>query len=440
MRRWLLIALLLLSFNLHAGLEDELQRVFTSVNANITEGGAFKGQQGGYYTGGGAYMRVPTRTINPVNFQLPSVDMGCNGLNAYLGSFSYIDSHKIVETIKAIGANSAAYAFSLALKQMSPMIMNQVEELHSKLNWANELSFNSCNAAKTLVNTGASLLEESNVGACIRAAQSENTDYFKAKNECRTQEKVNSKNKDNPESIGNLNLVWEMIEKDSLLKTLDGDIKRLMMSLTGTIIFRTEENQPTQPYFYFSKLHGNELVASLASGKPFTAYTCQDDACLNLTEAQIRFNKESSFVGQVSKILNDIEEKTIKDEGGLTEKEKVFLETTRLPVYKFLNIQSAFQKGLILGSTEQYAEVISNEILYAFIDNSISDLMSANKNGFIPAQYVKEFNHMVAEARKRAGELRKIQSQKFGTVEAMEAKVQMMERKVESMAGSYLKG
>ena len=439
MKKRLLLLGLLMSFNVQAGLEEELQRVFSSANANITEGGAYQGQQGGYYTGGGAYIRMPTRNVNPINIQLPSVQLGCNGLNAYIGSFSYIDSNKIVETLKTIGANSTAYAFSLALKQMSPMIMNQVEELHSKLNWANELSLNSCNAAKALVNTGASLLEESSVGACIREAQSRNSDYFKAKTECQTQEKVNISNKNNPDSISNTNIVWQMIQNDSLLKNLENETKWLLMSLVGTIVFKAEENQPVQPYFYYSKLHGNELLAGLATGKPFKVYACLDEPCLMLGQKEITFNKEASFIGQVYKILNEIEQKTIEDEQSLTEKEKGFLETTRLPVYKFLNIQSAFQRGLILGSTEQYAEVISHEILHAFIDNSISDLMSANKNGHIPAQFMERFNQMVEQARKRAGELRRIQSEKFGTIEAMEARVQMMERKVETMAGSILK-
>jgi len=434
----LLFILLFISSTAHAGLEDELKRVFSSVNANLTEGGAFKSQQGGYYTGGGAYVRVPSRTINPVNIQLPTLEMGCNGLNAYMGAFSYLNSDKLVETLKAIGANATTYAFSLALKQMSPMIMNQLEELHAKLNWANEMSINSCNAAKALVNTGASLLEESNVGACIRKVQGENNDYFKAKTECQTQQKVNSRNKDNPEYIGNLNLVWEIINKDGLLRNLDADTKYLMMSLTGTIIFRTDGEQPTQPYFYFSKLHGNELVAGLASGKPFPAYTCQDEACLNLSQKEIAFNKESSFVGQVHKILSGIEEKTIQDEEELTEKEKGFLESTRLPVYKFLNVQSAFQRGMILSVTEQYAEIISSDILHAFIDNSIGDLMSANKNGHIPATYLESFNKMVEQARHRAGEIRKAQSDKFGTYESMEARVRMMEARVETIASSLL--
>ena len=61
----ILFILLFVCSTAHAGLEDELQRVFSSVNANLTEGGVFKSQQGGYYTGGGAYVRVPARAINP---------------------------------------------------------------------------------------------------------------------------------------------------------------------------------------------------------------------------------------------------------------------------------------------------------------------------------------------------------------------------------------
>jgi conjugative transfer pilus assembly protein TraH len=137
--------------------------------------------------------------------------------------------------------------------------------------------------------------------------------------------------------------------------------------------------------------------------------------------------------------LSGIEEKTIEDEQELTEIEKGFLESTRLPVYKFLNVQSSFQRGMILSVTEQYAEIISSDILHAFIDNSIGDLMSANKNGHIPSTYLESFNKMVDQARNRAGELRKAQADKFGTYESMEAKVRMMETRVETIASSLLR-
>lgn len=440
----LFITLILYSYVAYAGLEEELQRTFELFNssANISGGGAYKGQEGGYYTGGGAYIRNPSRSVCPVNFQLPSVSAGCNGIDLHMGAFSFINSQKLVETLKAIGANATSYTFALALKQMSPQIMNQIEEIQAKLAWANEMNLNSCNMAKMLVNNGASLLEDSNVGACIRKVQSENTDYHKAREECQAQEKVNSKNREakaaGQPTIDNINIVWDLMQKNRMLHSLDQHTKQLLMTLTGTIVFKTEPGKPAEPHFYSSKLHSHELIAGLADGKQFKMYSCEDPECLNIADQETTLKKEATFVGQVTRILQAIEEKIIKDEGILTPQEKGFLELTRLPVYKMLNVQAGFYKGMAFFTTKDYADVIAMDVLHAFIDNGISDIMSTNKNGLIPKEYLDQFNNMVTQARQRAMELRMMQVKKTGTINDMIAKVQMMETKVAALISNQL--
>lgn len=440
----LVIFLSLIPCICQAGIGEELQKTFEQMNSsvNVSTGGAYKGQEGGYYTGGSLYVRNPSRTVNPVNFQLPSVEGDCHGINLYTGAFSFINSSKLVETLKSIGANASSYAFSLALKQMSPQIMNQIEEIGAKLNWANELSINSCNAGKLLVNNGASLLEESNVGTCIRKVQGENTDYFKAKTECQAQAKVNAKNKEaenkNEPTISNLNIVWEAIEKNDLLKTLDKEFKFLLMSLTGTIVFRTEGNQPTAPYFYHSKLHSNEIISGLARGKPFQGYVCQDKKCLIVLEKELKISADKSFVGQIYRLLQGIEEKIIEDERPLTDKERGFLELTTLPVYKMLNVQSAFYQGMAFLNTESYAEIIALDVLHSTLDNNLHEILSTNKNGLIPEHYQRQYQKMLEQARRRVMELRMLQAQKTGTVNDMVAKVQWMEKQTAALVSSQL--
>ena len=425
MKRWWFILIALYCAPLTAGIEAELQKAFNSFNSgiNATQGGAYQGQAAGYYTGGSLYLRQPSRTVYPLNFQLPSIGAGSCNMDLYMGAFSYINSQKLIETLRAIGANSTTYAFSLALTQMSPQIASKIEQIHAGLNWANELSINTCHDAKRLVNNAASLLEEGAIGGCIRQNLKEGTDYFKAKTECQTQEKVNSKNQQakaqGEPTISNVNVVWEMIQKHPLLKSLDRELKYLLMSLTGTIIFKTEGTEPLRPHFYLSKLHSHEIIAGLSSNKPFQVYSCDDKDCLSLKEKTITLKKENTFVGQIYRILASMEEKILKDEIPLTEAEQGFLELTRLPVYKLLNVQSAFYKGINLFAVEQYSEVIAMDVLYAFIDNSIFDILSSDKNGLIPGPYIEQLHQMLGEARRRAMELRLLQVQKTGTIEDM---------------------
>lgn len=439
----LLLVLLALSTPIQGDIAKDLQEFFNQVtDSNITRPGAYKGQEGGFYTGGTLFARTPTRNIQLMNLQLPSIEAGCSGIDLHLGGWGYINSQKMIETLKAIGANAAGYAFSLALKQMSPQIMSQLEELQAWMNEANWNNINSCQAASQVINNTASFFHESTVRTCIQQEIKGGKDYFSARRACQAQDKVNAKNAQARDSgepvIDNINITWKMIQTNPVLKILDKELKYLLMSLTGTVVVKTEGSSSPQPKIYPSKLQSSDVIYQLSTGKNLSLYTCSDEACLTIVEKSITLGPEQTFVGKIFKLLQDMEEKVVRDEEPLTTQEKAFLEATSLPVYKMLNVYAAFGRGTSLLFPTQYAEAIAMDILYRYIESSINDVLQTLNEQDLAPNLQEKFLNLVRMARSRAKDLRLMQLQKTGTVDDMVAKVQVMEKQITALVSSQI--
>ena len=54
------------------------------------------------YTAGGLTMRFSQNRYSLVNMDPPRLDVGCNGIDAHFGGFSYIDSEQIQQMLEQI--------------------------------------------------------------------------------------------------------------------------------------------------------------------------------------------------------------------------------------------------------------------------------------------------------------------------------------------------
>lgn len=440
----------LFSDQTHASLENDMQSFFDKIgaHANITPGGAYKGQEGGFYTGGSVFSRTPAREIQMVNMQMPNIGAGCNGIDIFTGGIGFIDASRLIETMKAIGANGAGYAFSLALKQMSPQIMNQIEEFMAIANSANWNNINSCQMAMSLVNNGAAMFHETGVRTCIQSHLNKGTarDYIEARDKCKAQDLVNAQNKEalldpalKDSSISDVNIVWRAIQNNGTLAHLHDDLKYFLMSLTGTVIIRSDNNG-SQKQIYVSKLYNDDIINNLSSHKTFKVYACADDhttanGCLSIVDKTITLGDNKSFIGRVREILRTMEQK-VEDDLPLTVSEKAFLESTALPVYKMLNVHSAFSRGVSLMLPSEYAEVIAMDILYRYVDVGINDVMQAFNNNLLPEKLQVQFFDMVEKTRSQIKNLRSYHLKKMAHTQDMIAKVQMMEKQVSALISS----
>ena len=153
----LCISALLVSVSNASWLSDFL----SSANISVTKeaGGYYKTQASGFLTGGSVRVRwTPMGPIQFFNWQPPSVNVGCNGIDATWGSFSYMNFDQLVEKLKKLSTAAPAFATQLALSTLCKDCQAILGELEAVANSINSLNFDACEIAmNTAKNVGESL-------------------------------------------------------------------------------------------------------------------------------------------------------------------------------------------------------------------------------------------------------------------------------------------
>lgn len=366
-----------------ADINAELQEMFNSwgFSSTSTSGGAYEGQTRGYYTGGSVVAKSPIKNINLVSFSPPSITAGCGGIDFHTGAFSFINLDQFTNTLRAIGQNATGYAFSLALEVISPTIAGQLQKLQNFMNQINQMSSNSCYAAKTLVNSAYSLFREGTLSGCVSSSVATGSvlDRIDARLACtnnpRTgQDAATAQNKEGDKYLGNV--VWDATGKFSW----GYDSRILAMSLLGTWVHNLDvAGQPVEPLYWaptldFEQLVGKQLDAGgLATG---SLLTCADAQCLQVVKQDgVEFKP---FVTMTREMLLNIASK-IQTKQPLEASEIQFVQSVPLPVLKMLNVATTYP-GLSEQIVENGAEFIAVLTARDFLNGIIKETKRGIRN------------------------------------------------------------
>jgi conjugative transfer pilus assembly protein TraH len=143
-----------------ANLRSEMDEMLDGMS-NYTEPGIYQSQRRGVIAGGAYHMRSPIRSSAILNVVPPSFEAGCGGIDLFGGSFSYINSDRLVQLLRSVASNAVGYSFQVALNAMCPSCLQTMENLQKKLQSLNELSANSCQLAQGLVTDTAAAVQGS---------------------------------------------------------------------------------------------------------------------------------------------------------------------------------------------------------------------------------------------------------------------------------------
>lgn len=141
-----------------------LSELLNSANMSISKesAGYYKTQASGFATGGSIRIRWnPAGPIKLFSWQPPSVSVGCNGIDATWGSFSYMNFDQLVEKLKKLSSAAPAFAMQLALSTLCKDCQAILGELESIANMINSINFDACSIA---LNAGR------NVGEALNSA------------------------------------------------------------------------------------------------------------------------------------------------------------------------------------------------------------------------------------------------------------------------------
>ncbi|MBP9777696.1 MAG: conjugal transfer protein TraH [Rickettsiaceae bacterium] len=434
--RKLLTALTIISTSVFAGsgIQKDLENAFNALDYKYNVTSAYASQSAGYYSGGSLYARNQIRNQQIAYINLPKISSGCGGIDMYVGGFSFITKDEAVGLAKKIMSSAGTYAFHLALESVSPLISNTMKDLSRKVSEFTNQSINSCETATGLVGSIFPKTEESQRSVCQSVANGESGIFgglADARMGCSDYDKRSKVFKDlktkpgyDHQLLGSMNFAWKAIRNNALFKD-DDDLSELMMSLSGTIIYQDKDPHTTgaSKQQLPSLAISNEFINALMNGGKLRVYGCDDkDECLTIiTDKYVEIPKEKSFINLVKTKLTTIVNK-IQTNDELKDSEIKFIQSTTLPVYKMLNVQSAFTRGLSTLDVTTYSEVIATDMLYLYLEESMQEIITKAKALELPDAEYREFINGIEQAKQN------IRNRKLDTYKQRALTMQMIEQ------------
>lgn len=438
MIRLLLLAVLMRS--VFAGISEDMNQFFDRMgySSNVSGGGAFSDQSAGYYTGGSIVARTQARNTQLATVQLPHYRAGCGGIDLFTGGFSFIKSQELIQALRGVGSNMASYAFMLGLQTMSPQIYNTLNELNAIAQKINAMNINSCETASTLLGGVWPKSDMASAHLCKSMGSSLGmfSDHADARHGCGVGGKRERAldRKGDQESfkrilVGEYNVAWQAIQENAFLKA-DPRLAELFMTLSGTIISAKNGNSYSLQSLP-SKADSPPLMTALLDGGSTALYKCRDELkCLDVKEQNATIPASHAFRAKVSQTLRTLVEKIYEDQA-LTDSEKAFLNTTKLPVYKILNVLTAFKRGSAPVDVQEYVDVIALDMVCQYILD-VLDLLHDNlaqlKQAQVDDHHITQMQQGLHQARSRIIEKRASVFQQLQTLLSMIQKTQNLER------------
>jgi conjugative transfer pilus assembly protein TraH len=148
MKKIVLFITLIISFSQAGSMQSFLDE---SINATVENPGYYESQTRGLYSLGSGKAKFNNMgTFSPFNVEAPSFGMGCGGIDATFGGFSYLNVDYLVEKLKAISAAAPAFAFQMALGVLCEDCKTTLNWLENIANQLNNFNMDTCKASKRI--------------------------------------------------------------------------------------------------------------------------------------------------------------------------------------------------------------------------------------------------------------------------------------------------
>ncbi|KWT98315.1 MULTISPECIES: conjugal transfer protein TraH [unclassified Variovorax] len=115
--------------------------------AAVNKGGRYESSARNTFIAGGLEMRMPKQDVSAqlFSFTPPKVTVGCNGVSAFFGGFSFISSQEFEQLVKSIASGAAlGFVTMLTLKSLCPQCADVVQQLKNAAQVAARLSIDAC--------------------------------------------------------------------------------------------------------------------------------------------------------------------------------------------------------------------------------------------------------------------------------------------------------
>ncbi len=449
-----------------AGVLKNMQNFYSKFGAtsNSSKGSSYKDQSGGYITGGSLFIRNPSMSQNMMNVTPPGFRMGCGGIDIWSGGFSFISGEQLKNMMNSIVSSLPSYAMMLGIETYAPQIHNIMQQLNKMAADFNRLNINSCETAAGIVG---SMWPKSDLGsqAACRMLASNNgamSDYASTRHNCGKDphNTLNNESNQNKDSlVGEFNLAWKVLDKMALnfdaeqttlnpfagttsLSTAERQkLKEILMTISGTIIRKKNGNSFDQQTL-IGKGSTEGMLTALMKGGKITYYRCDEhQKCLNPTETSESLPENEALFVKIQAILERIVEKIQNDNGQTTatEGEIALINATTLPVYKIINVTTAYQKGRAPISIGEYTDIIAFDVVFKYISDVLDSFQDATvklRSMQFTDEHIQPFLEGIQGSRKVLLQHRQSVFAKMDTMLGFINKTKMIEQQIHHMLGN----
>lgn len=371
-----------------AGVGDEMNNYFNSAGsaANVNGPTAYDGQSAGYYSGGSLWTRFPSKTVSPVNVQLPSARGGCGGIDLFAGSFSFINADEMVALLKATANNAIGFAFQLAIDSISAEIGGVMKDMSQRVQQLNQFNMNSCQTAQAAIGAIAPKWEVASTVICQNVGRDEGffSDAARSRHGCATGGEsgdVLKNNRPATELVNEKNYTWFALMSNSRTKP-DREYGEFLMTMVGTVIYDKDYSGKTQGAFRYIAPATWDTYTALLDGTPSSPTTilrCDTtnvEGCLAPAPVNLTIPTNQSFRARVLTIMKSMQSK-IKTNQPLTGSEISLLGMSSIPLYKILVVNQASSFGLAGTDLADLSEVVAIDVLVNQIERMLDDVERA---------------------------------------------------------------
>lgn len=349
---------------------------------NVNKGKVSSDQQAGYLTGGSIISRGPKpKNLKILNIQPPSFTFDpCTGsYDARFGGLSFISGRAFADFLKTIPSSTGAYALKMLIKEVCPQCEDITSYLETVARDINSFTLNQCNFSKSIARGGLGMLNSSLNQHCIMNSNilSANSDLFAANESCNDDPYRFEEEKAGKELetlLGqNFNLVWKALSQNA--DGIKTNIKELMMSISGSIICRTEDKNLN--FTSLPSLVDKDDLLEKYMGRPegegteITIYSCDEPKqCLFPYEVKQKLTSNDTIYGNVSRLLQSVADKVFNNEGELSEDERVLIEFSTIPLINIIEMELAIKSksnAASLVGMHEFIEVVCYDMIINYM-------------------------------------------------------------------------
>lgn len=346
-----------------------------------------------------SYCQFDSKLAQIISMTLPDINAGCGGIDAYLGSFSFINGEQLQRFVKQIMSNAAGYFFDLALQTTVPEIKTAKDFVQKMASDINSMNLSSCQAAQGIIGGLFPRTQVSQQKVCQDIAGESNifADWAASRQGCTVGGKSDSvrdkaSDKDKERVTKNINIMWNALSKNRMF---DGnkELKEFVMTLTGSLVFGP--NGEITPLS--ARTTDRSIIRAMMEGGTAKIYHCNDsDKCLKVVaDTPVTISRDNALKSQITKLLASIQNKAVSDTP-LDDKEKGFISSTTIPVFKYLVDPQML--GVSNSMIYQLTDYIGYDILLQYIQELIQQARAMVATGNYDEAVIGHINDNMNDA------------------------------------------